>query len=850
MISLKIRFALFVLIASVSIAHAQKNNVYVDKQGVMRWTKNKQEVYGFGVNYTVPFAHAYRTAGKLKVNLQQAIDDDVYHFARLGFDAFRVHVWDTEISDSTGTLLNNDHLKMFDYLLLKLKERGIKIFITPIAFWGNGWPEPDEWTPGFSHKYGKEACLANEDAIRAQEKYLFQFLSHVNPYTKIAYKDDPDIVGFEVSNEPHHREAPEKVTALINRLVASMRKTGCEKPILYNISHAVHLSDAYFKSNINGGTFQWYPTGLGAQHELRGNFLPNVDQYIIPFAKDASFRSQAKVVYEFDAADIGRSYIYPAMARSFREAGIQWATHFAYDPTFMAYANTEYGTHYMNLAYAPQKAISLKIASEVFHRVPRYKSYGRYPDNTSFDGFRVSYPEDLAEMATDAKFFYTNTTQTVPAKPDRLEEICGYGNSPVVSYDGYGAYFLDRIEPGVWRLEVMPDAIWTEDPFGKNSLQKSVAVINHRSWTMSLRLPDIGQQFTISDLKANKKVAQTAGAFTIAPGVYLVVKNGVNTSVHAETSWKNIRVGEFVAPASTVQQQYVLHTPAFELAAGQPAKIQASIITQQPATRVMLYAETPWGRYKAIPMQRIKGYDYDATIPEDMVRAGYLKYYISVTDGTRTQTFPVKEYSTPDQWDFVGGKPYQVPVKESRNCLYLFDAAVDTEGLSSETSKSFAVIPGEESQAAALQIELDKLSVTDSENLRGIPPAHYSMRYNFAHKLVKGNMSSFTKLVFRGESLAADVPLQISLVDKIGNAFGASVIVDSKKGQYVVNLSDLKPVQLVSLPRPFPSFLPYYVTPKGTRALDMLSIESLQLSVGDGVQDGPFKFRVQQIWLE
>jgi hypothetical protein len=46
------------------------------------------------------------------------------------------------------------------------------------------------------------------------------------------------------------------------------------------------------------------------------------------------------------------------MARSFRRAGFQWATQFAYDPMATAYANTEYQTHYVNLAYTPSKAIA------------------------------------------------------------------------------------------------------------------------------------------------------------------------------------------------------------------------------------------------------------------------------------------------------------------------------------------------------------------------------------------------------------------------------------------------------------------------------------------------------------
>ncbi len=96
-------------------------------------------------------------------------------------DAFRVHVWDTEISDSLGNLLNNEHLRLFDYLIAKLKERNIKILITPIAFWGNGYPEKDEKTISWVSKYGKGPSVVNEEAIRAQEKYVQQFFEHVNP---------------------------------------------------------------------------------------------------------------------------------------------------------------------------------------------------------------------------------------------------------------------------------------------------------------------------------------------------------------------------------------------------------------------------------------------------------------------------------------------------------------------------------------------------------------------------------------------------------------------------------------------------------------------------------------------
>jgi hypothetical protein len=547
----------------VGITIAQSNSpqdVFVDENGVMRWGHNEQEVKGFGVNYSAPFAHGYRAAQRLGVDLKKAIDKDVYHFSRLGFDLYRIHVWDTEISDAEGNLLENEHLELFDYLLKQLKDRDINFMITPIAYWGNGWPEPDEDTPGFSNKYGKEGSLTTPEAIRAQENYLAQFLEHVNPHTGVAYKDEPNIIAFEISNEPHHKGTPEEVTDFVQRMVTSMRNTGTKKPVFYNVSHSTHLMEAYFDADIQGGTFQWYPTGLGFQKELEGNLLPNVNDYNIPFDEVIKANNAAKLVYEFDAADVMKSYIYPAMARSFREAGIQIATHFAWDPTYMAHANTEYNTHYMNLAYTPQKALALMISGEVFREVPMNKDYGLYPDNLNFENFLVSYEKDLAEYNSAEKFYYTNSTSSGPRSAEELKHIAGYGDSEVVKYEGKGAYFLDKLEEGVWRLEVMPDAILVDNPFGRNNLDKTVAVINWKSWEMEVELPDLGGDFSITSLsKEDEAHNSKSGKFEISPGTYFLSAKNKEISYDGSEPLKSGQLRDFFAPEGTVEKTYVLH---------------------------------------------------------------------------------------------------------------------------------------------------------------------------------------------------------------------------------------------------------------------------------------------------
>ena len=844
----------------LTVARGQiSGDVFVDRKGVMKWGDTKKEVQGFGVNYTVPFAHAYRAAKKLGVPIRKAIDNDVYHFARLGFDAYRVHVWDTEISDTTGNLLENEHLDLFDYMLNKMKERGMKFILTPIAYWGNGYPEPEEKTPGFSRKYGKDACLTNEGAIRAQEKYLFQFLNHVNPYTGIAYKDDPSIIAFEVSNEPHHRELPDKVTAFVTRMVKSMRKTGCRKPVFYNVSHSIHLVDAYYKGGIQGGTFQWYPTGLGAGHELGGNLLPNVDLYKIPFADKPAFKKGAKMVYEFDAADVGRSYIYPAMARSFRTAGIQWATHFSYDPTYMAYANTEYNTHFMNLVYAPQKALSLKITSEVFHHIPMYADFGTYPDNVRFGPFHVSYEDDLAEMVTAEKFIYTNNTSTVPLSPDKLIEIAGFGNSSVVQYEGRGAYFLDRLEPGVWRLEVMPDAIWVEDPFGRNSLDRVNAVVSWGEWPMTVNLPDLGEDFSVEPLNdGNSLKPVTEGkSFIIAPGAYLVTKRGVTTELNGDSHWKNILLKEFVAPQTTVDRTYVIHEPAKEHTSVGPFTVRATVIsTEEPDSVYLSVAGSGW-RPRFIPMKKGPGYTYSATIPADQFDAGFLRYYISVSMKDRALTFPSAIEGHPGVWDFGGREPYEVRVIPQENPVYLFVASRDQYGLSRQFSRQSRMIPSSDPQRAELRIHVDELSRVDPENPDGEKLSDYSMRYYFGKQVAgrKADILAAKAIVFRGRSgVSGDYPVQVALITSRGEAYGGIITLGEEYKDYSIPLSDLKPVSLVTLPRPYPTFLPYYFSGKPGGGLNLENVETLQISIGPGMAsrklEEPVEIGMESVRLE
>lgn len=622
--------ALSACIAAVSLGSATPADrlAQVDEAGVLRWQDDGSEVALFGVNYYPPFHWNFRDIRALGLSHEKVIEQDLAHFSRLGLDVLRLHCFDREISDREGNLLENEHLRLLDFLIAGAKARGIHTVLTPIAWWG----VPGE-SPGFSTAFTMQQMTTDPAARAAQRNYLGQFVRHVNPFTGMACKDDPAVLCFELINEPHYPEGTTdaEVTGYINALADAVRASGSRKPVFYNAwaGRQAAVRDA----RVEGATFGWYPTGLVAGRTLARNFLPAVDHYgggswNPPMHAD-EFRKKAKMVYEFDAADIGGSHIYPAMARAFRSGGAQVATQFQYDPLPLAPCNAGWQTHYLNLAFAPHKAVSFLIAAEAFRRLPRCGDHGEYPRSARFGPFRVSHEEDLSEMVTESEFLHSNTTRTVPPSPQRLTRIAGCGSSPVVDYPGTGAWFLDRVDDGAWRLEVYPDAVWVDDPSGRDSLDREVSRVYWREWPMELRLPDLGAGFTADPLDQGNGFRPVVDVRTlrVRPGVYLLRRSGVTA--------RPAPACEFIAPPSSARPPVVRHEPRVEWLEGTPLTLAFTVATAAEPEEVMLeFAGSE------LPLRRDGAYQFSAAIPGDWLKPGEAGYRLRLRTGGGTLAFP------------------------------------------------------------------------------------------------------------------------------------------------------------------------------------------------------------------
>lgn len=562
---LTLSLSLFICCSACLCAASTMRSMSVDRRdGVLRWDDDKSEVALFGVNYYPPFSVDYRAIKALGLNHEDIIHQDVAHFARLGLDAIRLHCWDREISDRDGNLVDNEHLRLLDFLIDECAKHGIYTVLTPIAWWGTA-----QEYKGFATQYQTiREMTTQKDAWEKQARYLEQFASHVNRYRGKRYADDEAVAVFELINEPLYPDgtSDDLVTDYINTLANAVRKTGTRKGIFYNTW--ANRIQACANADIDGVSNVWYPTGLVAGRMLSGNHLARVNDY--PSLRDERLAKKAKIIYEFDAADVHTSYLYPAIAREFRHSGVQIATQFQYDAMALADSNCNWKTHYLNLAYTPSKALSFAIAAEAFRSIPCGQDYGTLPENQRFANARLDPDADLSEWLSDNSFLHSNSTSSAPPAPHKLTRVWGVGSSPVVRYQGNGAYFLDKVADGDWLLEVYPDTVMLRDPYSgsqthQGSPTEKVRLV-FRDNSMQLSLPDLKGDLILQQLAGPKRqptaIPGTSRAiagdapFPVSPGCYRLCRQ--DRSTQSPTIPPSIRADFVLPPQPTTKNDVAL----------------------------------------------------------------------------------------------------------------------------------------------------------------------------------------------------------------------------------------------------------------------------------------------------
>lgn len=132
--------------------------------------------------------------------------------AKFGVNLVRFHQLDAEWSTPNifnfrrGPRINDtrkldpESMERLDYLIYALKEQGIYVYLDMLTYrkfrTGDGARNAEKLGDA-----ARPVSLFDSELIQRQKEFCDQIWNHFNPYTKLAYKDDPVIVLTEITNE-------------------------------------------------------------------------------------------------------------------------------------------------------------------------------------------------------------------------------------------------------------------------------------------------------------------------------------------------------------------------------------------------------------------------------------------------------------------------------------------------------------------------------------------------------------------------------------------------------------------------------------------------------------------------
>jgi hypothetical protein len=456
-------------------------------------------------------------------------------------------------------------------------------------------------------------------------------------------------------------------------------------------------------------------------------------------------------------------------------------------------------------------------------------------------------------LNTARKFLYSNNTTSKPVDPEKLETIAGYGNSPVVKYEGKGAYFLDKLEDGVWRLEVMPDAIQVQDPFGKPSLKKEVVTIAWNKWNIEVSLQDLGEDFTVAAIDSNNRFNGLSKGtdFAVEPGVYLLTKKDhiPGKEWSAATPWKNILLGEYVAPESRVKAFLVIHQPAKVTEANKILKIKVDITGPSMPDSVIIYTDkiSFWSdKNPYIKMGRSRGCTYEATIPAEIIKTGVFIYNIVVCKNGKSYTSPANVEGSPLDWDYDQTKYWETEVVNPHDPVEILNVTDSYSGVETycipETSYSLAGLNG--NGLKEMKTIRYNFKVRDNE-------ARFFWRKYIKDCITerKDAMQQSSTLCINLKNAKGIDQLKAGFVTSDGYTYTTSINVSNNTQLYKIPLSGLSQDKTALLPSPYPVFLERYFVPETDIPFDKRNIEMIILSTIENVNENA-SIELGNIWIE
>lgn len=173
------------------------------RNGFSEINKKGELVFAKKPDQPVRFFCLSTVMGSYPISTPEEIDRFALQASRAGYNLCRPHFLDIFLmKDSTKDLdFNAKQLDLWDRLSAALKKQGVYLYIDASTSWAAYYAMAHPWGKE-SHEKRLKSRLYYDEAARAHWKTgVKKFFEHVNPYTGVALKDEPQVVVVQLRNE-------------------------------------------------------------------------------------------------------------------------------------------------------------------------------------------------------------------------------------------------------------------------------------------------------------------------------------------------------------------------------------------------------------------------------------------------------------------------------------------------------------------------------------------------------------------------------------------------------------------------------------------------------------------------
>jgi len=441
----------------------------------------------------------------------------------------------------------------------------------------------------------------------------------------------------------------------------------------------------------------------------------------------------------------------------------------------------------------------------------------------------VDFNNDLSLLNISERFYYSNNSYNVlPSDSKELKHIAGYGNSKLVEYSGRGTYFLDKIADGLWKLELFPDAVWIKDPFGRNGLDDPVAKLIWKSHKIKIILPELNTDFKIYRID-NKSQTAVDFSLEIEPGVYFITNDEDFNTGNIETSFTDFekikKYGDFI---NDFQSTEIKNLTLSAFNENEEKKIVVEIYSKEENLVPVIYArKNSWGNYQKFQMQKVDDFIYEFILSPELASNGLLNYFITIKSEEDVLTFPGELNISPEFWSFNPDNSFKLSMLPSSDKKIIYDPGRDVINVISSSIWRFA------------EYRIDYTFNDNNEqelnvNIRRVREKFPELALQFyVGKYLKNIHCDNDKIELEVKSISEDLDsVFVRVLYDNFSGFERKIPLMESYEKITIPLSSPEKFNFALLPRPYPTFLPYWFeSVPQTGNNKNLKLESIQISI-------------------